>query len=337
MRKLTMILPLLAMAGCEAASDREPVLTAGVTVAGQFGEDGEPSEDVSGLACDWQGDGEPTRCLMISDEGTEAQWVEFADNMLTAAGRFALFASALPRADFGTPPRGLCDEENLDQREFDGEAASFDGSGTYYLVGSHGCSRDSGELRPAQFLVAAIDGATNDIRLSYRLSELLSAHPLLSGYFGASLHRANGLNIEGMAATGSRLIFGLRAPVIDGMAYLFETMPGAIFGDRRLSPDDGLVVAIPLGADTGIRDLAALPDGRLLILSGPAQEQAVPYRIHLRSEDGALTTLETIDPPGEGKAEALAVIGVDGGAVDVLVLFDSAANGAPRLIELSLP
>ncbi|NNC72569.1 MAG: DUF3616 domain-containing protein [Sphingomonadaceae bacterium] len=335
MRKLATIMALLAMAGCEAAP--EPVLVAGVTVAGQFGEDGEPSQDVSGLACDRPAEGEAARCLIISDEGAEAQWVEFGDGVLTAAGRFALFSSAPPSADFGTPPRGICDEENLDQREFDGEAASFNGSGTYYLVGSHGCSRDSGELRPAQFLVAEIDEATNDRRLSYRLSELLSAHPLLSGYFGASLNRTNGLNIEGVAATGNRLIFGLRAPVIDGMAYLFETTPGAIFGDRRLSPDDGAVIAVPLGADTGIRDLAALSDGRLLILSGPAQEQAVPYRIHLRSEDGALTTLETIDPPGEGKAEALAVIGVDDAAVDVLVLFDSAANGAPRLIELSLP
>jgi hypothetical protein len=336
---------LFGLAGCgertEAPRDFGPV----ITVAGHFGTDGEPSEDVSGLACDWQAGGETMRCLAIEDEGTEAQWALFDGGMLRAGERFALLAAAQP---LGTPPEGFCAGGSAEGgefgSEFDGEAAAFS-QGVFYLTGSHGCSRSNDELDPASFLVVRIapdepgTGAppqgTVAVAQSYRLSSLLLREPTLARYFGAALEDGNGLNIEGLAVDGDRMVFGLRAPVIGGDAFLFETSATALFS--REIAGTGRAVRVPLGPGAGIRDLAFLPDGRLLILSGPAQGQDVPYRIHLRAENRTLATLATVAPPYGGKAEAIAVTGMAGNRASLLVLFDGVADGGPELLTLDIP
>lgn len=86
--------------------------------------------------------------------------------------------------------------------------------------------------------------------------------------------------------------------------------------------------------------MAALPDGRLLVLSGPAQEQKdVPYSIALVTLDDVaesgsvqwLARLEDVVVGGErAKAEAITVLGRDGDVLRLLVLFDGLENGGPR-------
>lgn len=338
MRVLTLSALALLMA-CSGASEEPMPLIAGITVSGHFGEDGEPSEDMSGIACDWQGSSAETRCLAIEDEGADAQWASFDGNILSAGSRFSLGMLDTP---LGSPPRGICSQADLANPELDGEAAAFD-DGVFYVTGSHGCSRNSDELRPAGFLVAQIipdepglqiSAGTVAITQSHRLSGLLQRELRLAPYFGASLQHANGLNVEGLAVQGGSMVFGLRAPVIDGEAFLFQTSVTAMFSRDIAGP--GQLVGIRLGDHAGVRDLAFLPDGRLLILSGPAQDQQVPYRIHLRDEDGSVRTLTAVNAPGEAKAEAIVIVGIEGSRVSLLILFDSAADGAPQPLEIDL-
>ncbi|QLC25830.1 DUF3616 domain-containing protein [Parasphingopyxis algicola] len=339
MRVLTLTL-LTGLAGCGGTPEAAPPLETGITVAGHFGEDGAPSEDVSGLACDWQHGAGGMRCLAIEDEGDAAQWASFDGAILAAGRRFGLLGVGQP---LGTPPRDICSDADPDNRELDGEAAAFD-DGVFYVTGSHGCSRNSDELRPASFIVARIApddpageivAGTVAIATSHRLSGMLRRDPALARFFGTSLRAGNGLTIEGLAARGDRIVFGLRAPVVDGTAYLFETSATALFSPDIVGP--GRAVPIALGADAGVRDLAFLPDGRLLILSGPAQDQDVPYRLHLRGADGAAPLLATIDAPRGGKAETMAITGIDGDTVSLLILFDGVADGAPQRLAIRLP
>lgn len=338
LRGLTLAAALMVTA-CGETDPTPSMLNAGITISGHFGEDGEASYDLSGLACDWQSGAPDLRCLAIEDEGSAAQWARFDGEILRAEARIDLLG--LGQA-LGTAPRNICANEDLTNRELDGEAAAFS-DGSFYVTGSHGCSRSSDEYRPASFIVARItpDDMSGDfepgtvaVAQSHRLTSLLRREPLLTDFFGASLQNANGLTIEGLAVQGERMTFGLRAPVVDGQAFLFETSITALFSREIAGP--GRAVAIPLGSDIGIRDLAYLPDGRLLILSGPAQDQARPYRLHLHSPDGSIAMLSTIDAPIGGKAEAMAITGMEGETVSLLVLFDGLEDGAPVIVTVDL-
>ncbi|MEM8697243.1 MAG: DUF3616 domain-containing protein [Pseudomonadota bacterium] len=339
MRGLTPAL-LILLAACSDTGGEPALLEAGITIAGHFGEDGDASEDVSGLACDWQDSAPEMRCLAIEDEGREAQWASFDGAILRAGQRFDLLGVGAP---LGTAPDGICSDADSESDELDGEAAAFS-DGAFYISGSHGCSRESDEYRPASFVVVRIapDEPRGEILpgsvsivASHRLSGMIQRDPVLAPFFGTSLMDADGLNIEGLAVRGERMVFGLRAPVIDGRAFLFETSVTALFSPDIVGP--GRAGPIALGTDTGIRDLAFLPDGRLLILSGPAQDQPLPYHIHLHSGDGTAELLATVEAPRGGKAEAMAVVGVEADRVSLLVLFDGADDGAPIPMTIALP
>lgn len=330
---------LALLAACSDAADTPRELSSGTTVSGHFGPEGTVSEDVSGLACDWQRGGESMRCLAIEDEGDSAQWTSYNGTVLAAGQRFGLLEGG---ETLGSSPRNICGDYDPESREVDGEAAAFS-DGVFYVAGSHGCARQSNDLRPPSYIVARIapDEPTGPIvpgsvaiSTSYRLSQMMRQDAALAPYFGASLYDANGLNIEGLVVEGDRMIFGLRAPSVNGNAYLFETSATALFSRQIVG--SGRSIAVPLGRDTGIRDLAFLPDGRLLILSGPAQDQDVPYRIHLRATDGTLSTLATLDPAGSSKPEAIAIVGLESRTLSLLLLFDGAADGAPEPLELDL-
>lgn len=98
---------------------------------------------------------------------------------------------------------------------------------------------------------------------------------------------------------------------------------------------------IPLALDetTGIRDLTPLPDGRLLILAGPAQEQKAPYSLFTLDprDEKSLEKIGTLKKKSgeneDAKAEAITLLGPD----RVLILFDSILNGGPREYTLVSP
>ncbi len=151
----------------------------------------------------------------------------------------------------------------------------------YYVVGSHGCSRKKGEFRASSFILARLSNEQQgSVETTFRLTDVLRHASTVSAYFGKDLDDENGLNIEGLAVQGDQLIVGLRGPSIDGRAFLVRTDIGPLFakGDGPGAPSSTTIpIAVPEG--TGIRDLTTLPDGRLLLLLGPAQDQGLPYTL----------------------------------------------------------
>jgi hypothetical protein len=92
-----------------------------------------------------------------------------------------------------------------------------------------------------------------------------------------------------------------------------------------------------LGEQVGIRDLTTLEDGRLIVLTGPSQEQSnIPYGVFLvdLTSTTAPKYLASLSPVLEqgtrGKAEGIVVLEERDDAFRVLVMFDSLDNGGPR-------
>ena len=154
---------------------------------------------------------------------------------------------------------------------------------------------------------------------------------------------------RGRVQLGDRLLFGLRAPSLDGKGYVVSVPVGELFapgtGEAVGKP---VVHQLPLGKDTGIRDLAALPDGKLLVLSGPTLDQsAVPYALSVYDpEERDLRWLARLADvragndgrrPSRAKAEAVTVLASDDDSLRVLVLFDGIQNGGPQEYRLRHP
>ena len=329
-------------AGWAAADAAGPTLAPNgppYAVAGDF--QPKPALDISGIAC-MPDAGPVSRCLVINDEGGDAQFATIEGRRLAPGGLVPLLA--------GTP---VGTQTTAHHCTGPGKAGDLDGEGVafaapyFYVVGSHGCSRRQGKFRPSSFVLARIDvGAGGEafddgraeVQTTYRLADALRAQPRLAPFFATPLDAAHdGLNIEGVAILGDRLYAGLRAPSLDGDAVLVSTAIAGLFapGLEELTQTSDLST-IHLGPNLGIRDLAPLGDGRLLVLAGPAQEQELPYSLFTldpktRTGQAVGTLAEVRGPERAGKAEAVTVR--PGGRL--LVLFDGLPNGGPR--EYLLP
>jgi hypothetical protein len=214
----------------------------------------------------------------------------------------------------------------------------------FYIVGSHGCSRHSNKFRSSSFILARIPdarvanpsaAATSDpssVETSYRLSEALAAAPPLRPFFTRDLMSANGVNVEGLAVVGGKLFAGLRAPTLDGKAFIVAIDANRLFDEKAsIKEGDVQAISVPIGAGRGIRALARLNDRQLLILSGPAQDAPVPFEIHvldIKAETSRL--LGTLGELPGAKAEAISVLSQHGNVVDILVMFDGLPSGGPR-------
>ena len=99
---------------------------------------------------------------------------------------------------------------------------------------------------------------------------------------------------------------------------------------------------VALGDRVGIRDMAAIPDGRLLVLSGPTQRQDRPFSLHVvRPNDaegdwGAPAAVVVVNHPTNpgAKAEGITVLAEEARPIRVPVVFENPADGA---LELDLP
>ena len=303
---------------------------------------GKTARDVSGLACMPVPNGQ-RRCLLINDESAFAQFATLAENGLEAGGRVDLLGGSASPQTLGTAPSGICDKPGR-FAELDGEAVTY-AAGAFYVAGSHGCSRRRGEFRLSAFHLARLrvdaGGAPSAApELSYRLSDMLRRAGEAAPFFGRRLGDQNGMNVEGIAVTGGTLWAGLRAPSLRGEAFLVGASVEDLF---RPGHDPAMaaprVVTIPAGEDRGIRDLAALADGRLLALVGPAQEQDLPYALLLVDPDRP----ETAQPLGElprrktGKAESLTVIEQAGDRLHLLIGYDGPRNGGFERYDVTVP
>jgi hypothetical protein len=148
-------------------------------------------------------------------------------------------------------------------------------------------------------------------------------------YFGRSLMDDNGMNVEGIAVVGDTLWAGLRAPSLGNRGFLVGASLKALFAPGHAPAAEApRVFTLPTGGNRGIRDLAPLPDGRLLALLGPAQEQALPYALLLIDTAKPDTATPLGDLPERGdKAESLTVLLQDGKGLAVLIGYDGPKNG----------
>ena len=321
---------------------------------------GKPAEDLSGIACRSL-DGATFRCLVVNDESSFAQWATYSRGRLVAGKTLRLIGATPPGlgdAAGAMPPVGTCPGDVVAAfKEFDGEGVAWvpgpGAGGSFFVVGSHACGRHPPlRMRHSTHLLARIEameaagGPTGKVALTWRLGPSLRAASDLGAFYNQALTReAQGLDIEGIAAVGGELFFGLRAPSLDGHAFILRATAAALF-DAAAPADRPVplgVARLPLGPGTGIRDLAALPDGRLLVLSGPAQDQpAVPFALQVATPGNeALWRTEPLlqikPTPGHpgAKAEGVAVLGVDGGMLHVLVLYEKPLEGGAQ--DYSLP
>jgi hypothetical protein len=328
---------------------------------------GTTAMDLSGVACmPAKADGSQL-CLFVNDESRHAQFGVVAKGAITPGEILPLIGKQPSEKTLGKRPKTECPVDEGKFGEFDGEGIAY-AAPYFYIVGSHGCSRRGDEFRLSSFLLARIrvdadgrpvgpDGKSVDeeewqdaVETTYRLSDYLAKADKVGGFFGKSLDEAeNGLNIEGVAVEGDRLLVGLRAPAFGGTAYIVAADIADLFrsgnGAAKGKPE---VIPIKLGKDMGIRDIVSLPDGRLLVLAGPAQDQELPFQIFLvepgkGGKPKLLAELEQVEGGAEedeeqvvAKAEALTVLSGDAGELRVLILFDGVENGAPRELRLRL-
>jgi len=299
------------------------------------------AQDISGLAC-MPGPSGARRCLLIDDEGGFAQFAMLAENRITPGATLPILGDSAAPATLGRPLGPLCKAPGA-FAELDGEAVAY-ADGAFYIAGSHGCSRRKGEFRLSSFHLARlkVDAAgapSGQVELTYRLGDMLRAAGAAGAFFGKPLMEENGLNIEGIAVVGDRLWAGLRAPSLDGRATLVGASLTALFAPGHEAAQDApRVVTVETGAGRGIRDLASLADGRLLALTGPAQEQDVPYDLVLidPARPEAARTLGTLREVRDGKAEALTVLAETPERLDLLIGYDGRKNGHFERYRLDL-
>jgi Protein of unknown function (DUF3616) len=307
-------------------------------------DDGDVATNISGLAC-MPTDAAPSTCLVIDDQGRFAQVAIISDGQVAAGARLPLIGKKPSRDTVGQPPAEIgCSDGERKFRDLDGEAVAYEAP-FFYVVGSHGCSRYSNKSRSSSFILARIPerqvaSATrtfnpSSVETTYRLSEALAAAPRIRPYFTQDLMSANGVNVEGLAVVGGKLFAGLRAPTLDGNAFIVAIDANRLFDENAsINEDDVKTISAPIGASRGIRDLTRLNDGQLLILSGPGQNAPMPFAIHvldIKAETTTLLgTLGELPNSAKAKAEAISVLSQHGNAVDILVMFDGLPSGGPR-------
>jgi hypothetical protein len=305
--------------------------------------------NLSGVACMRQS-ADARVCLVIDDQGRFAQFAKLEGSQLIGGEKFRLIGDEPASSTLGKEPqKASCSEGKAKFKDLDGEAVAF-AEAHFYVSGSHGCSRKSMKFRTSSFIVARLrvddkgKPVSHEAETTYRLAEVLSTATEIKAFFGKDLTKANGLNVEGIAVTGGNFIAGLRGPVDKGAPFLVSVRLDHLFSrESPPPPGDVRVTALLLGKDMGVRDLAALSDGRLLVLAGPAQEQKhVPYSFFLVDPKVPearihLATIKDVVEDGEsGKAEGVVVLDATADALRVLVVFDGLLNGGPREYRLLL-
>ncbi len=303
------------------------------------------NEALSGAACVT---GTP-HCLTVNDEGRFAQFFTLGTGTIT------------PGAVIGLLPAVI---DNDKQKELDAEGVAYvppeqpGAPGHYYVTGSHGLSR-GGSLQTSRFFVLRfpVDATTGqptfafsadtpapEIARTDRLRAALRALPTVGRFAEQALHE-NGITIEGLAVVGRSALFGLRSPCIDRHAFVVQVPLAGLFD--ATTPLAASATPLALGDNAGIRDLARVRDG-VLILSGRSDDQrsARAERSGACGRPGArplpavwfwsgvagdpakpLGTLPGVSD--DMAAETLLVLSEDETSYRVLVLFDGKADGAP--------
>lgn len=315
-----LLVPLGAHAGDEAIAP-----AAAWSVQGDFEKGEEARTNLSGAACTSRNSPFGS-CLIVNDQKNYAQFFSIDGTRLVPGA-----VVRLRDGSDGDP---------------DLEGAAFD-KRFFYAVGSHGRSRYANKPNDDSYAVfrfpvgrngkpkaAMSERSAAGVQSSARLREAIRDAPHVGDFYDKPL-KDNGVNIEGIAVRAGRMHVGFRGPSVDGRGFILSADADAVFGKRKLRAK---VHALPLGDTTGIRDLAAVRDG-VLILTGPVNDQPVTPAVFLWNEKlGSLKKLGTLAIPEDlrkHKAETLLVLrDKKREAYRVLVVFDGPENGAPTEYEV---
>lgn len=348
------IIGLAFLAVSTAALAQQPLTGTPYTIGKEFAfaEDG---EGVSGMACLAPDANGARECLVVNDEVEYADVGRLNGTVLESAGRklAIIFDQDKGQDILGTARNPMCKNEKGKMiadgfEELDGEGIALSGD-MLYVTGSHSCT-GKGKYKASAYVLARVKvasattiGTSATVERTWRVADMLAASTAGQAY-GAK--KEVGTNIEGLAVAGDRLFVGLRTPVTDGKAHIVSAPVTALFAAGTAPLDPGIVTShiVPLGAGVGIRDLAALKDGRLLVLAGPSNEQPeVTFSLWLFNPAGdALKPIGQLAPvkapDGDtGKAETVTILDEKGKTLRLLILYDNIRNGAPQEVSVTLP
>ncbi|GIH28411.1 hypothetical protein Aph01nite_67210 [Acrocarpospora phusangensis] len=152
------------------------------------------------------------------------------------------------------------------------------------------------------------------------LADMLTDDPHLGPFLNLP-GKDNGFDIEGIAVISSRVLVGLRGPVLRGWAVVVEIRPETHDSDK-LRVEGYRTHFVDLGG-LGIRDLCPVGDD-LLILAGPTMTHDGPFRVLRWRPNGDFANPPALVAelpmiPGADRPEGIALL-TDG---RLLVVYDS--------------
>ncbi|MFN0075859.1 MAG: DUF3616 domain-containing protein [Prosthecobacter sp.] len=229
-----------------------------------------------------------------------------------------------------------------DGKEFDLEAiTAAQESACYYATGSHGVARKSGKVQADRQHVfrLPIEPSLGKIKPESitvtTLLPVLKSEPLLKDAIGKSSDEG-GLDIEGLAEHDGTLFFGLRSPNLGGKAFIIEVPASELFANAETATHRTHQLAI--GKGIGIRDIAAIRDGFLLIAGRAGNDESVSgFTLHQWAGPGGKLTKIGELPAAAGKAEALLVADESEAEVTVVIFYDGVTNGVPMSLRIIKP
>jgi len=295
------------------------------TVQPAFGQAGEGRDNVSGATCI----GAVTArnlCLVVNDSVRFAQYFTIVGQTIQP-GPLVGLTGATPGA---TIPSA-----------FNFEGAAHDDR-FLYVVTSKGRAGSAGQVDP-DFLIARFPPDTANLlpapphtvpglQVSERIRTALTAGIPVPGLNNQQIDRTNS-EIQGIAITPGASVrgegvlnLGFRNPVIGGKAFIVSADVNGVFAaSGTLTPT---VTPVALGVDVGIRDLATVNDG-ILILAASNRAVQQRHALFLLQNDGQLKHLADIVDPTDRRGEALLVLRDDPEFYLVLLMFDGVADGGP--------
>ena len=278
-----------------------------------FSNEQNAGSNISGTACT----SIPARaCLAVNDSSNFAQFFSLGAPRLRPTDLIRLQPNQVGQLTFSS---------------VGAEGASFDGD-RFYVIGSRGQASPATERSDFLAFRFKFDAAgppvpptLPEVERSDRLREAITA-AVQAGQLGSSLQSPSDVGIEGVAVRDGRMFIGLRAPSPANGPFIIAVSAEAVFSTGNLN---FAVRALNLGEGIGIRDLAKISTG-FLILTGPSADvAAAPSLFHLKLDTGMVSKLGDIVEPTDRKAKALLVLQEDPEFIRFLVMFDGIENGGP--------
>ncbi|MBY5735467.1 DUF3616 domain-containing protein [Rhizobium leguminosarum] len=324
---------------------RSPVIW---SVSPPFEKNADARKALSGAACVTG----TSRCFAVNDEKKYAQFFSITDHKIVPEELMRLLPDEV----------GGVEMDEIDAEGVTYVSAAKQGGISYlYLTGSHGLSRQ-GAMQPSRFLVFRfpVDPSTGlptfqfgdmdpgaEIMRTRHLRQTISSTEVIAPFAEQRLDR-NGVTIEGIAIKTNEALFGLRSPCIDKNAFVLRVPLGELFGD---TPPSAKATKIELGDNVGIRDLAGV-EGGVLILAGRSDDDRGDNMFpcgEYRASPKVWPSLwfwsgRDQDPPkplgmlpgtqAGDSAETLIVLEESHDGYRTLVMFDGVENGGP--VEFSV-